>query len=168
MFETKYCRGDVFEELIYSNFIGSTSFPLIRKSVIEKLGGFDEQMKAAQDYEMWLRIAKEYRVDYVDEPLVNYYVHDGEQITKNHKGRADAFLRLLDIQNSYLAKNRKASANLMFRAIFELIHFDVKKGRKLFLKALFKYPFYVKKDLVALKWLYLMPIVNKLNKKGMK
>lgn len=164
VFQTTYRKGKVFGELIYANFIGSTSFPLIKKSVIEKLGGFDEKMKAAQDYEMWLRIAKEYKIDYVEEPLVNYYVHEGEQITKNHKGRADAFLRLLDIHNDTLLKNNKAKANLMFCAAFELIHFDVKKGRKLFLKAFSLYPFYIRKNLVAIKWLYIMPLLCR--KKG--
>lgn len=160
-FNTKYFKGMVFDDLICENFVGSTSYPLIRKDVLEKLGGFDEKMKAAQDHEMWLRIAKEYKIDYVEEPLVNYYIHAGEQITKNHRGRADAYLRLVDTNADYLSKHKKKYAILLFNAIFETIYFDVKQGRRLFFKLLRIYPFFIMRNLAAIKWLYIMPLIKR-------
>ena len=161
IFNTKYFKGMVFDDLIYENFVGSTSYPLIRKDVLEKLGGFDEKMGAAQDHEMWLRISKKYKIDYVKEPLVNYYIHAGEQITKNHRGRADAYLRLVDINADYLSKHKKAYAILLFNAIFETIYFDIKQGRRLFYKVFRIYPFFIMRNLAAIKWLYIMPLIKR-------
>jgi GT2 family glycosyltransferase len=41
-------------ELLHRNFIYSAA--VVRRSVIDEIGGFDENLPAAIDYEMWLRI----------------------------------------------------------------------------------------------------------------
>jgi len=79
----KFHKGMVFKELLRENFIGSTSFPLIKKVCFERCGYFDETLLASQDYDLWLRISREYSVDYLEEPLVDYYVHEDEAISKN-------------------------------------------------------------------------------------
>lgn len=52
---------------------------LVKKSVIDDIGVMDTspEIFTAEDYELWLRIAKKYRVKYVDLPLVKYRVHPG-------------------------------------------------------------------------------------------
>jgi len=84
---TTYLKGDVFYPLLETNFIGSTSIPLIRTDVLKKIGGFDEQMPASQDVDVWLRIAKQYEVDYVEKPLFYYHKHSGECITASIEKR---------------------------------------------------------------------------------
>ena len=81
--KTKFLRGDVFHELLYGNFINSTSFPLLKLDCLKAIGGFDISMESAQDFDVWLRISKNYNVDFVQQPLVIYHEHDGEQITNN-------------------------------------------------------------------------------------
>lgn len=48
---------------------------MVRKSVYKKLGFWDEKLKGAQDYEMWIRIALKYPLAYIAEPLANYRIH---------------------------------------------------------------------------------------------
>lgn len=81
--KTETHKGMVFKQLLHHNFISSTSFPLIQKKALKEIGGFDVQMQAAQDYDVWIRISENYIIDCVDEPLVIYHEHSGEQITKN-------------------------------------------------------------------------------------
>ena len=76
-----YKEGQVFDDLICTNFIGSTSFVMVKKECFENVGKFNTDMPAAQDLEMWLRIARKYEVGFVDEVLVDYYIHGGESIT---------------------------------------------------------------------------------------
>lgn len=64
-------RGDVFDRLLAGNFI-FTSCALARRRAIEKAGYMDLQMRFAQDWDLWLKIAAEYPVDFVPEPLVLY------------------------------------------------------------------------------------------------
>ncbi len=40
------------------------------KKLFDSVGGFDEDMRAAEDYDLWLRIQVEHEVGLLDEPLV--------------------------------------------------------------------------------------------------
>ena len=103
--EKKY-RGRVFMELLKKNFIGSTSFPLIKRECLLKIHGFDPLMQAVQDYDVWLRLAEEYEMDYVDEPLVIYHEHDDERITANPRKRISGTTRLCNKFQSYIDADR--------------------------------------------------------------
>ncbi len=102
-----YKRGYLFDELIIKNFIGGSSFPMVRSKVLKELGGFDVELLSAQDLDMWLRIAKNYKIDYVEEPLVIYYKHRGEQISKTTKKRIQGMEQKIEKNKSYLDKHPK-------------------------------------------------------------
>lgn len=68
--------GDCFRKLLIRNGIGTSSV-MVPRHVFEKVGDFDEQYAARGDWEMWTRIASEFPVGYVNEPLLFYRVHDG-------------------------------------------------------------------------------------------
>jgi glycosyltransferase involved in cell wall biosynthesis len=69
-------RGNVHQALLKGNFIsGSGSSVLIKRSVFDAVGLFNEQLPACEDWEMWLRISKQFTVDYVDLPLVHIRQH---------------------------------------------------------------------------------------------
>jgi hypothetical protein len=42
----------------------------MRKELFESIGGFDEDMRAAEDYDLWLRIQVEHEVGFLDQPMV--------------------------------------------------------------------------------------------------
>jgi glycosyltransferase involved in cell wall biosynthesis len=48
---------------------GSGSGAMIRRSVVERVGGFDEGLKAAEDWDMWLRLAATTQIDNVPDIL---------------------------------------------------------------------------------------------------
>ena len=71
-------RGDVRSKLLTGNFIsGSGSSVLIQSAVFKEVGLFDESLSASEDWDMWLRIAQQFHFDYVDTPLVQIRVHQG-------------------------------------------------------------------------------------------
>ncbi|WP_010479312.1 glycosyltransferase family 2 protein [Thermococcus zilligii] len=74
-------KGDVYGYLLKENFIGSPTL-LIRRECFKKAGLFDPALTSSQDWDMWLRIARYYKFDYVDEIIAKYYVH-GRQISFN-------------------------------------------------------------------------------------
>ncbi|MDZ8241366.1 MAG: glycosyltransferase [Nostoc sp. ChiQUE01a] len=53
-------NGDVYEKLLLSNFLENGSNPLIRRKALISLDGFDESLAAAQDWDMWLRLANKF------------------------------------------------------------------------------------------------------------
>ncbi|WP_079474804.1 glycosyltransferase family 2 protein [Marinococcus halophilus] len=94
--------GWIYSDLIKNNIIGSTSFVLLKKEVFSEVGKFNEKLKSAQDYELWLRVAKKYKVDKVDLPLVNYYIHDGERISTKVTNKIQGLEWLNEINKTYL------------------------------------------------------------------
>lgn len=68
-------RGDIFDELVKSSFIPPTS-AIIRRKVFDEMGPFPN-FKAAEEYDLFLKIAYRYPIDYVDESLFKYRSHGG-------------------------------------------------------------------------------------------
>ena len=66
-------RGDVHRALLQKNVVHTGSGVVIRRSVTERAGLFDEGIPAAEDYEYWIRIARHVAFDYVAEPLLRYH-----------------------------------------------------------------------------------------------
>lgn len=66
--------GEVLDALICCNFIGTSSV-MIRRDVFLDIGGFDRSLRSIQDWDLWMRVAGEHPIAYLDEPMVRYRVH---------------------------------------------------------------------------------------------
>ncbi|MBQ4829541.1 glycosyltransferase family 2 protein [Alteromonas sp. MMG017] len=78
-------EGWCFEELLHRNFI-SCCTAMVRKSILERIGGFDEspELHGVDDRHVWLRVAKESKFAVVKKPLATYFIH-GENYSLNEK-----------------------------------------------------------------------------------
>lgn len=70
----KPVRGWVFPQLICANFIPQSSV-LVRRKCFEELGPFLE-IPLAADYHKWLQIALCYRIEFVNEIIFTYTLHE--------------------------------------------------------------------------------------------
>lgn len=61
-----YKSGKLYPDIFYTNFIGTTSSVAVKKKVLEVTGLFDNNLPAMQDYDLWIRVANETMVDYVN------------------------------------------------------------------------------------------------------
>jgi len=68
-------RGEVAGELLINNFVSCLT-AVIRKKVFDETGMFDPRFSFSEEYDLFLRIALEYRFDFVASPLANYRVHE--------------------------------------------------------------------------------------------
>lgn len=72
----KHIRGDVYKEMLHANYmIASGSGVLALRECFGVAGLFDEQLRALEDWDMWLRIAEHYEADYSPECLVSIRRH---------------------------------------------------------------------------------------------
>jgi glycosyltransferase involved in cell wall biosynthesis len=78
---TEFHRGRVLEHLFVQNFV-CFSTAIVRRGVLSHVGMFDPQWDLAIDYDLWLRIARHYQFDYVDEELVLYRTGHGNLSSK--------------------------------------------------------------------------------------
>jgi len=65
--------GKVLTDLIRDNFI-ITSTTIVRTKIVKEIGYFSElnELKAVEDYNLWLRIAAKYEIVFIEEPLAIY------------------------------------------------------------------------------------------------
>lgn len=81
--ESKRGRRHVLEmvkhaDLLEKNHIIHGSV-MMRKDVLEDVGGYDENLDHIEDLDLWVRMARETKVRNIDEPLYNFTIH-GESI----------------------------------------------------------------------------------------
>lgn len=62
-------EGDIYSWLLRRNTIGAPTM-FIKKECFDAIGGFDESLNCLEDWEFSVRFAKEYRIGYIDEPLI--------------------------------------------------------------------------------------------------
>jgi Glycosyl transferase family 2 len=72
--------GDIFMESLRTCLV-SPSAAIVQTDLIRALGGFDEIMTAAEDYDLWLRILVDHEVGLLDEPLVTRRAGHADQLS---------------------------------------------------------------------------------------
>lgn len=77
-------RGHIYDRFLSGFCPSTTSMFLVKMEAYRKVNGFDGELITFVDYDLWLRISKAgYGFDYVDEPLIVKYEHQGDQMAKN-------------------------------------------------------------------------------------
>jgi glycosyltransferase involved in cell wall biosynthesis len=90
--------GDVFEELVRSNFVCALT-ATSRRAVVESVGGYDAFLPL-EDWGMWLKLAAEHRFAYVDACLGSYRVLETgywRQMVRHRAVRPCAFDTLANV-----------------------------------------------------------------------
>jgi len=159
-------RGNLFEELMSGNIIGSTSCVVFRREVFDNVGLFDVNLNSAEDYEMYLRTSQQYEIDFVEgPPLINYYRYQGERISND--GEA-AFRSREYIYNKYrkvIDENiRYYNRFFLKRAIVHAEYGDYKKAIKYFISAVFRRPIDVERNIFTIKNIVKIIIKNLLSR----
>lgn len=90
----------------------SPSSALIRKDVLEELGGFDESLPVCEDYDLWLRLTSKYPVLFLEEKLIIKRGGHPEQLSKKFWGMDRFRIRVLArlIQDPALSEDQRKAA----------------------------------------------------------
>ncbi len=90
-------QGNCYEKFFFECRISASTI-LARKQCLEDVGGFDERVTAAEDLDLWLRLARRWPFGFVDEPLKLYRKHDSNVTGDSKKmavGRAFVYAKAL-------------------------------------------------------------------------
>lgn len=75
--------GDVYEEMLVHNFLGNGSNPLILKETFSEIGGFDESLPNAEDWDLYLKLAQDHHFAAASSALVLYRISYSSKSFKN-------------------------------------------------------------------------------------
>lgn len=81
-------RGRFFNELLISNCVRTLSSIVVRRSILQKAGGFDPQLRSCQDWDLYIRLAKECSFECINEPLTIYYVNKKDPSRISNAGKS--------------------------------------------------------------------------------
>ena len=111
-------EGNIYESMLIENHVGVTSAVAINKKIFDYVGGFDENLPCRQDYDLWIRLAKNGAVLWDKNYNVIYTVFDNpkHQISGNYRNHIDAVDYLL---NKYSKELNNLSPRKRSEAISE-------------------------------------------------
>ena len=125
-------RGYIYHDLLVDNVVGSTSTALVRASAAKEVGGFDESLRSRQDMDLWLRLSKNHKVDFVDAPLVIYSVHN-DRISSNYDSKIQGCETVLAKYYQDIEKDPSAlAAHYYLLGTLHQKKGDVKNARRYF------------------------------------
>ena len=134
-----YSHANQLEHLLFSNYIGGCSFPLIRTAVLRELSGFDERLPSSQDYDLWIRICQQYRIVYLPQPMVLYHIMP-DSITRSSKKRVKGFYLLLKKHIQLYKKYPHSAVNIYNNII--VVHVEHKEYGKVLLPIIKSFRFF--------------------------
>ncbi len=89
-------EGALKKKILLWNCITTTSTVVLKRSILEEVGCFDEQLPAKQDYDLWIRCLQITKVGCVSEPLINYYVSSNSNQISSHLDRYVKATEIID------------------------------------------------------------------------
>ncbi|WP_375474041.1 glycosyltransferase [uncultured Nostoc sp.] len=113
-------NANIYESLLLSNFLENGSNPLICREALIKLGGFDESLTAAQDWDMWLRLAS--KLDFICVPSVQIlYRISANSVSCNLVRQEKACLRVLETAYKERPSTLKHSWNISLANLYKYL-----------------------------------------------
>ena len=81
----KKYSGDIFRQCLPLCIVSPSSV-MLRKSVLDEVGVFDESMPVCEDYDLWLRIAMRYPFKFLREKLIVKRGGHADQLSRKYWG----------------------------------------------------------------------------------
>ena len=110
----------------------SPSSILIHRSVFADIGVFDEEFPACEDYDLWLRITAKYPVLYIEEPLINKYGGQEDQLSHQYWGmdrfRIKALEKIIN-QTDLSEENKQAAIKMLLKKARIFKNGALKRGK---------------------------------------
>jgi len=140
--ENPSLRGNIYPIILKKNYVVCDSGALVKKECFDVTGLFDENLPCNQDWDLWIRMAKHFQFDYINETLVLYRIHE-------RRISSDPYRKLLGIRLMFKKFSKELHAS-NHKKILAFWHYkfgklycklgDMKEARKEFFKAIIKSP----------------------------
>jgi len=102
---------DSYESFLAGNPVGMHGTVLYLRDLVEAEGGFDPSLRAAEDYDLYLRLSRRHPVAAIDEPLAEYRRH-GANLSASCPFMLATVLSVLRRQSAVAATRREWEAAL--------------------------------------------------------
>ncbi len=112
--------GNIFDFLVQERFITMPTL-MVRRRCLDKVGHFDESLIAQDDYDLYLRLARDGTVGYLDKQLAKCRMH-GKNISGNPERRLKSRIALWEKFTDYYPDLPRTSLRLIIRELSRTHH----------------------------------------------
>ena len=116
-------QGDLYCDLLARYFINSPTM-MIRREVFAKLGGYDDSL-AYEDFDFWVRSARDFEYHYIPEPLVKKRILEDSLGQSQQRRGSDQYLSTLRVCRKAMLLNRTPKEN---RALKKRIGYEMRQA----------------------------------------
>lgn len=106
--------SDSFIEMINHCFIRTPSTVLVKRDVVEECGLFDEAIKGASDWDLYIRIARNHQFMAMPDVLVKYRMHPA-QLHRQSRMMGTAMVQIMDKTFTWALNERPSLADIVRR-----------------------------------------------------
>lgn len=124
--------GNILPTLLYGNVIGPPTVILYKEAI--EHAKFDTSLKALEDWDFFLQLARRHNFLYIDEVLVYSFISPGS-ISSNKINEAKALKDIIVKNKADFAKNMSLYNRWMYESAFKQIAFGDSSDARAFLKA---------------------------------
>jgi tetratricopeptide (TPR) repeat protein len=129
-------RGYIYNYLLRGNFIGTASTIFLRRQCFDRVGFFDESIEFGEEYDLLIRVSKEFHFECVPECLVKYWIHENKLSTN-----VGVIIRGLEAQIrkhgvSFSLHRKYFSDYYLSLAVLYLYEGNIEKSRNAYSKAI--------------------------------
>ncbi len=114
-------RGDIYDLLRVRNVMVGSSV-MLRRRAFDQVGGFDENLTSIENRDLWIRVAKKWLVECIDQPLTLYRVHAGNRSENVELRRRNIFQVLA---KHHEASDRSRNGRRLRREAYSHAYFNV-------------------------------------------
>ncbi len=126
-----YPQGNILDQMLIKDVTAPTSTYVVRREVFEKVGTFDVELQARQDWDMWIRLAADCEIGCVARALVDYREHPGPRTATDPDREINAYKRIMQKYASLRAGRsltvRQAAKAAYYRRMGR-VHFHYKQA----------------------------------------
>lgn len=134
-------QGNIHVEILNKRAFIPLVCAMVRKECFDRVGGFDETLPTANDYDLWVRISKHFRMIYLPEPMVIVNFTPGSVSTTAQNVIESRKLLLQKHASDYRKQGAEVTAFFLWQMGNVLIsQGEVREGRKHIIRALLKLP----------------------------
>ena len=145
-------EGDIHQELLKENFI-STQSALVRIECFKVVGLFDEDLPRFQDWDLFIRLSKDFQFKYIDKASFNQYF-TSVSISSDQQALCKALEIIFNKYKNELKKNKLYAQFSYIIGGENCKNEDYTKGRQYLKKAILINPFTLKYSIKYLLTLF--------------
>lgn len=118
--------------------IGTNSGITIPREVFDKIGLFDERLPAAEDTDLFLRIAREYDYDFTERHLIDIYQNQEDRLSRRFDKIAIAYNLIIPKHQDTIGLNLQLRLKYYYKAMWLNYHLGNKSEARRYFKRLLR------------------------------